>query len=109
MSWYFFGGFSAYAIEPSGRVVNHSGCSATHGWSGAACRARSRATSMPSSRVRATKSSKSSNVPSCGWIASWPPSSEPIAQGEPTSCGPGSSVLLRPLRLILPIGWIGGR
>jgi hypothetical protein len=25
MSWYFFGGFSAYAIVPSARVVNHSG------------------------------------------------------------------------------------
>ena len=36
MSWYFFGGFSAYAIVPSGRVVNHSGCSVTHGWSGRA-------------------------------------------------------------------------
>ena len=36
MSWYFFGGFSAYAIVPSARVVNHSGCSRTHGWSGAA-------------------------------------------------------------------------
>ena len=36
MSWYFFGGFSAYAMVPSGRVVNHSGCSVTHGWSGRA-------------------------------------------------------------------------
>jgi hypothetical protein len=25
MSWYFFGGFSAYAIVPSGRWWNHSG------------------------------------------------------------------------------------
>ncbi len=25
MSWYFFGGFSAYATVPSARVVNHSG------------------------------------------------------------------------------------
>src|ERR1700712_903585 len=67
MSWYFFGGFSAYAIVPSGLVVNHSGCEVTHGWSGAACRARSRATSMPSSRVRSTKARKSSCVPSSGW------------------------------------------
>ena len=36
MSWYFFGGFSAYAIEPSARLENHSGCSVTHGWSGEA-------------------------------------------------------------------------
>ena len=27
MSWYFFGGFSAYWIVPSGRWRNHSGCS----------------------------------------------------------------------------------
>ena len=33
----------------------------------------------------------------------------PIAHGEPGSSGPGSSVLLRPLRLVTPIGWIGGR
>ena len=25
MSWYFFGGFSAYAMVPSGRLENHSG------------------------------------------------------------------------------------
>ena len=31
MSWYFFGGFSAYWIVPSGRVLNHYGCSATYG------------------------------------------------------------------------------
>ena len=41
MSWYFFGGFSAYAMEPSARWENHSGCSVTHGWSGEACRAKS--------------------------------------------------------------------
>ena len=33
----------------------------------------------------------------------------PIAHGEPGSSGPASSVLLRPLRLVTPIGWIGGR
>ena len=32
---------------PSARVVNHSGCSVTHGWSGAHCSARSSATSRP--------------------------------------------------------------
>ena len=47
MSWYFFGGFSAYAMVPSARVVNHSGCAVAHGWSGAACRAKSSATSRP--------------------------------------------------------------
>ena len=39
--------------------------------------------------ARATKASKSSNVPRSGWIASWPPSLEPIAHGEPGSSGPG--------------------
>jgi hypothetical protein len=34
MSWYFFGGFSAKRMLPSGRRQNHSGCSVTQGWSG---------------------------------------------------------------------------
>ena len=50
MSWYFFGGFSAYAIVPSARVVNHSGCSVTQGWSGEHCSAMSSATSRPMPR-----------------------------------------------------------
>jgi hypothetical protein len=33
----------------------------------------------------------------------------PIAYGLPTSVGPGVSVLLRPLRALVPIGWIGGK
>ena len=108
MSWYYFGGFSAYAIEPSARTENHFGCSLTHGWSGDACRARSIETSRPSARAWLTKYSKSSKVPSSGWIASWPPSSDPIAHGEPGSPGYGSSVLFGPLRNEWPIGWIGG-
>ena len=109
MSWYFFGGFSAYAIEPSASTVNHSGCSLTHGWSGVACSARSMATSSPSSPARATNASKSSIVPRSGWIASWPPSAPPMAHGEPGSSGPGVSVLFGPLRFVIPIGWTGGR
>ena len=109
MSWYFFGGFSAYAMVPSGRTVNHSGCSATHGWSGAHWSAKSSATSMPRSWVRATNASKSSIVPSSASIASCPPSAEPMAHGEPTSPGPAFTELLRPLRCTVPIGWIGGR
>ena len=109
MSWYFFGGFSAYAIDPSARVVNHSGCSFTQGWSGDACSARSIATSSPRSLARDTNASKSANVPRSGWIASCPPSGAPIAQGEPGSPGLASSVLFRPLRNVVPIGWTGGR
>ena len=48
-------------------------------------------------------------VPSSGSTVSWPPSSEPMPNGEPGSCGPAISVLLRPLRLVTPIGKIGGR
>ena len=109
MSWYFFGGFSAYAIDPSARVVNHSGCSFTQGWSGEAFSARSIATSRPSSRARATNASKSANVPRSGWMASCPPSGAPIAHGEPGSPGRASSVLFRPLRKVVPIGCTGGR
>ena len=32
-----------------------------------------------------------------------------MAHGLPTSSGRASSVLFRPLRLVVPIGWIGGR
>ena len=48
-------------------------------------------------------------VPRLGWTASWPPSSLPIAHGDPTSPGAAVGLLLRPLRCTLPIGWIGGR
>ena len=64
---------------------------------------------MPSSRARATSRSKSSIVPSSGWIAVCPPSGPPIAHGLPGSPGAASSVLFRPLRWVRPIGWIGGR
>src|SRR6185295_12270908 len=108
MSWYFFGGFSAYAIVPSGLVVNHSGCLLTHGWSGAHWRAKSSATSIPSSWARFTSAVKSAIVPSSGWIASWPPSLEPMAHGDPTSHDAATRVLFGPFRFTSPIGWIGG-
>ena len=69
--------------EPSGRVVNHSGCAVTHGWSGAHCSARSSATSRPRSLAADTNSSKSSMVPSSGWTRRDRRTVEPIAQGEP--------------------------
>ncbi len=56
----------------------------------------------------ATSALKSSSVPRSGWMASWPPVSSPIAYGLPGSLGSAVSVLLRPLRLVWPIGWIGG-
>src|ERR1700693_5921643 len=82
MSWYFFGGFSAYAMVPSGSTVNQSGCSVTHGWSGAHCSARSSATSNPCSRAAATNVSKSSMLPRPRWTASWPPSFLPMHLAE---------------------------
>ena len=88
-------------MVPSARVVNHSGCSVAHGWSGAACRAKSSATSSPSRPASATNASKSSSVPRSGWIASWPPSRLPMAQGEPTSSGVGVSVLFGALAVDL--------
>ena len=109
MSWYFFGGFSAYAMVPSASTVKNSGCSLAHGWSGAACSAKSRAISRPSSLAWSIMSRNSSSPPRFGSKASWPPCLEPIAHGEPTSPSSGVSVLFRPLRLTSPMGWIGGK
>ena len=41
--------------------------------------------------MRATNASKSASVPRAGSIASWPPSGEPIAHGEPGSPAPACS------------------
>ena len=59
-------------------------------------------------RVVSTRASKSAKVPRAGRMAVWPPSSEPIAQGLPTSLGSGVVELLRPLRKAWPMGWMGG-
>src|ERR1700748_2701359 len=55
MSSYFLGGFSAYLMVPSGRKRNHSGCSRTHGWSGAHWIAKSSATSLRRAAAAGTK------------------------------------------------------
>ena len=109
MSWYFFGGFSAYWMLPSGRLANHCGCSATHGWSGAHWNAMSIAISMSRARVAITRWRKSAAVPSSGAIAVCPPSRAPIAQGLPTSPACAVTALFFPLRFSRPMGWIGGR
>ena len=64
---------------------------------------------MPRFLASLTSRSNCLTVPSPGSIASWPPSSLPIAHGLPGSSGRAFSALLRPLRLVRPIGWIGGR
>ncbi len=58
------------AVRPRGEPP---GCSVTQGGPASTCRAMSRATSIPRLRAWATNASKSSNVPSSGWIASCPP------------------------------------
>ena len=86
------------------------GCSRTHGWSGEAWNAMSSAISMPRSPAAATSASKSSSVPSSGWIggvAALVASRSPT--GSPGSPGVDSSALFGPLRNVRPMGWIGGR
>ena len=63
---------------------------------------------MPRLRALDTKASKSSNVPSSGWSARWPPSADPMAQGLPGSSGPGSSDVVPALAETLPDG-VDGR
>ncbi len=92
-----------------GAVVEPLGVFVDPGVVGGALEARSRAISRPWCAARRTNQVKSSSVPSAGWIVSWPPSGEPMAQGTPTSSGPASRVLLRPLRKVVPMGWTGGR
>ncbi len=60
MSSYFFGGFSAYLIVPSGRQSNHSGCCLIQGWSGEHWMAKSSAISRPCACAAATRRRKSS-------------------------------------------------
>src|SRR3954468_8015371 len=66
MSWYFLGGFSAYFSVPSGRRLNHSGWSVSHGWSAEHWIAKSRQMSTPTRRPPATSASNSSSVPRVG-------------------------------------------
>src|ERR671916_1094084 len=98
MSWYFLGGFSAYLSVPSGRRLNHSGCSFSHGWSAEHWIAKSSAISRPCSRASVTRRSNSSTVPSSGWIASCPPSWPGGGGGGGGGGGLAWSELLRPLR-----------
>ncbi len=64
---------------------------------------------MSLARAVATRLSRSARVPSSGLTAVCPPSAAPIAQGLPGSPGAAVGELLRPLRWVTPIGWIGGR
>ena len=110
MSWYFFGGFSAYAMEPSARLENHSGCSVTHGWSGEACSAKSSATSSPRDLRLGHEPVEGVEVAEVGMdgvVAALDAADRPRRAG--IARARGSSVLFAPLRNEVPIGWIGGR
>ena len=69
----------------------------------------SSAISMPCLPLIVNKRRKSSSVPNCGRMSLCPPSAAPIAQGLPTSSGFAVSALFVPLRLMRPIGWMGGK
>src|SRR2546421_12094 len=68
----------------------------------------SSATSIPCSWAAARRQRKSSSVPNWGWTAWCPPASLPIDHGLPTSRAVARNALLRPLRFVTPMGWIGG-
>ena len=82
MSWYFFGGFSAYAIVPSARGGEPLGVLVDPRVVGRALQRQvERDLEAELLGARSTNASKSSIVPRSGWTASWPPSLEPIAHG----------------------------
>ncbi len=108
-SWYFLGGFSAYCTVPSGRQLNHWGCSFTYGWSWEHWIAKSIAISIPNSWALFTRLLKSSMVPNSGCRDLWPPSPAPIAHGDPGSFGAALVALFTPFLKLSPIGWTGGR
>src|SRR5258708_312828 len=69
MSSYFFGGFSAYWNDPSGRCRNHCGCSRTDGGSREHLKATSDAAFIPNPPARCPRTRKSFMVANCGGIA----------------------------------------
>ena len=111
MSSYCFGGFSAYWIEPSGRRANHVGVlgdprvvgRALEGDVERELHARARGTASASATTSSTVPSVGSTrgVPALGG-ADRPRAADVAGLGD-------AGLLLRPLRLVRPIGWIGGR
>ena len=110
MSWYFFGGFSAYLMLPSGEWRNHSGWAVTDGWSGAAWMAMSIASSMPCASTALRKPMQpvdAAELRGDGVVAALGRADGVRRPGIVAAVA--SRVLLRPLRFVRPIGWIGGR
>ena len=89
--------------EPLGMLAHVRDDRATPG---RRCRARSRGRAAGRRRRsdRSPRACRGPVRPPCGR-----PRPPPIAHGLPGSSGAGVSVLLRPLRKLRPIGWIGGR
>ena len=109
MSWYFFGGFSRVADRAVGPVREPLGVLGHPGVVGAALERDVERDLDPELGTAATNARRSASVPRSGCTAVCPPSAAPIAHGLPTSSGPATSVLSRPLRCATPTGWIGGR
>ena len=101
MSSYFFGGFSAYLIVPSGRQSNHSGCSLIQGWSGEHWMAKSSAISRPC--VARRRHQPGEIVEACrargGWRRGRPPPSR-WRRGCRDRPARASGVLFLPLRWV---------
>ncbi len=102
MSWYFFGGFSAYWIVPSGRWRNHSGCSVDvrddPASTGTRCPARSRCPRARAAATRRRKSSQRAELRDGSPCARLRPRRSP--RGCPTSSGPGRERVVAALAVL---------
>ena len=110
MSSYFFGGFSAYRIEPSGRQSNHLRMLPQPGMIRRALdgeierdlhAVRGRGVAQAAEILERAERRMDRVVPALA--AADRVGAAGIVRRRPRSA------LLRPLRLVLPIGWIGGR
>ena len=109
MSWYFFGGFSAYWIVPSGRVLNHVGCSRHPRVVGRRLEGDVERDLEPVARRRgdeAVEVVERAELRVDAGVAALGARRSPRAA---RIVGAGVGVLFGPLRNARPIGWIGGR
>ena len=104
------GGFSANLREPSGRRWNHSGCSASQGWSGEHLDReveRDLEPVLARGRDERLEVGLRAELGMHRVVPARPRA--PIAHGLPGSPGGALARCCAPLRLVSPIGWIGGR
>ena len=109
MSWYFLGGFSAYCTVPSGRQQEPLRVLLDLG----VVRRALEGDIQGNLDViflgfghQVLEILQGAELRVDGLV---PPSSEPMAQGVPGSPGPAVTALFLPLRLVWPMGWMGGR